>query len=136
MTFICYILLQLFSISLVVSPADQNRCNKIFDTVSQRTVYITADTKAVNEGGNAALEKRLSGIAMDSIDASQSSDIIIDFIVETDGSISNERIIKGGRIAKEMISVSKSFKWIPGICNGKKVAMLHQVKTTVCFSEN
>ena len=58
------------------------------------------------------------------------SDIIVQFVVDRDGTISNPEVVRGvdPYLDKEAIRVISSMpKWTPGVQNGKKVRVKYTV---------
>lgn len=116
--------------------SDTSPCKTEIDSLIKKLIYITADVLPSNEGGNAALMKELEKrITLENISIPENfdSNIIIGFIVDTDGSLNGERIIKDGtnKVAQQMLSIAKTFKWIPALCDGKKVAMLYTLSMII-----
>jgi hypothetical protein len=66
------------------------------------------------------------------------SNIIVAFIVDADGSLKGERIIKDetSKVGQQMLSIAKTFKWSPALCNGKKVAMLYTLPMIIDIAED
>ena len=117
---------------------DAIHCKTEIDSLTKKTVYITVDKEAVNEGGQVALLRQYESITLDSIPEDLDTKFIIAFIVEPDGQINGERIIKDkiGSIGQRMIKIAKSFKWTPAECNGRKVPMLVQLPLQICLQKN
>lgn len=110
-------------------------CKTEMDPLTKRTVYITVDKEAVNEGGQAALIRQYSKIKLDSIPDDLDTRFIISFIIDPDGQVTGERIIKDktGNVGQQMIRIAKSFKWTPAECNGRKVPMLVKLPLQMCL---
>jgi hypothetical protein len=104
-------------------------CKTEFDTMTMNKVYITADILPKNEGGQSALMQRLSKISLSVIPENYDPNYLVAFIVEKDGSIKGERIIrdKTNQVGKQMLDIVRSFKWTPGKCNNKNVRMLYKL---------
>jgi hypothetical protein len=124
---------------MVAQQAGSNNignCKTETDSVTHRIVYTSVDILPTNEGGLAALRKTMErNLDMDLlISDSLSSNIVVAFIVDKDGSIKGERIVNDhtGRIGQQMLDIVKTFKWIPGKCNGSKVATVYAFPVTVC----
>jgi hypothetical protein len=106
------------------------------DTMTNRIVYISADILPENEGGQNALMRQYAAIHLDTIPADFDTKFIVAFIVDVDGNIYGERIIKDktNKAGRQILDIAKSFKWKPAMCNGKKVTMLHKLEVQICFS--
>lgn len=106
-------------------------CKKGKDTLTGRIIYLTADVEPECEGGKAALMRSFNkGVRFP--DSALTDDIqskyIVGFIVEKDGQITGERIIRDhtNQIGKQLLKAIKSNRWNPAKCNGKKVTMLYK----------
>jgi protein TonB len=80
-------------------------------------------------GGEMGLQKFLSGykVPQEAINNKVSGILYVQFIVETDGSISDVKVLRDLKYgtAEEAIRLMKSSpKWIPGISNGRKVRVV------------
>ena len=100
--------------------------------------YHCLEKVAVNEGGQTALLRQYENITLDSIPADLDTKYIIAFVVEADGQITGERIIKDktGNVGQRMIKIAKSFKWTPAECDGRKVPMLVRLPLQMCLEQN
>ena len=60
---------------------------------------------------------------------------IIAFIVEKNGALSGERIIKGPKndLTKQLFAAARSMRWIPGKCHGKNVPMLYTLPIIIDY---
>lgn len=112
-------------------------CSITTDSLTGTTIYTTVDQVAVNEGGKAALFRKLEQIDLDTTVASADNKIIVAFIVTHKGQVTGERIIKTPTplAGKQIIEIIQSFRWVPATCNGKKVASLVTLPVQVCFAE-
>lgn len=112
-------------------------CVTTTDSLTGITIYTTVDQVAVNEGGKAALFRKLEQFDLDTTVASADNKIIVAFIVTDKGQVTGERIIKAPTpfAGKQIIEIIQSFRWVPATCNGKKVASLVTLPVQVCFAE-
>jgi len=100
---------------------------KVFDVVEKMPSY---------PGGNGALQKWLaSNITYPAAAAENGVEgrVIVAFVVETDGSVSDVRIARGvdPSLDREALSVVKRMpKWIPGMQNGSPVRVKFNVPVT------
>ena len=65
------------------------------------------------------------------------SRVIVQFVVDKDGSISNPEVVRGvdAYLDKEAIRVISSMpKWRPGVQNGKKVRVKYTVPVAVSYT--
>ena len=110
-------------------------CKTETDLFTKRIVYTAADKKAQNDGGEAALMRQFSKITLDTVPEDLDTKFVVAFIVETDGEITGERVIKdkSGTVGKQMIKIVKSFRWAPAECDGKKVPMLVNIPLEICL---
>jgi len=110
-------------------------CAKKKDLLTGKMIYTTFDEPATNEGGRAKLYKALSNVRLDSIPNGASTRFTVSFLVDVDGHISRERVVRDevGKIGEQMLKIIKSFKWDPAMCNGKKVATLTTLSTLMCL---
>lgn len=113
-------------------------CKTETDSLTKRRIYITAETEAKNEGGMAALMRRYAKIKLDTIPDDYDTEFLVAFIVESDGSITGERILKDKTrtVGIQMLAIAKTFKWSPAICNAKKVPMLRKLYLRMCLGED
>jgi hypothetical protein len=110
--------------SNIVSP-----CQTEYDTLTHQLIYKTADKKASFPGGFEPLMKetqkriRLSR----SGDYSNGIKVIIAFVVQHDGKVIGQRIIrnvKGTNLAEQYLDIIDDFNWEPAMCNGKPVSTI------------
>lgn len=135
-----------FSLSTIQNSGSSNinlhvfndTCRKGKDTLTGRVIYLTADVEPECEGGKVALMRRINkGIRLsDSVLTNDiQSNYIVGFIVEADGQITGERVVRDNtnQIGQQLLSVIKSCRWNPAKCNGKKVAMLYKFPVIIDF---
>jgi len=110
-------------------------CSKKKDILTGKMIYTSFDELAVNKGGINLLYKAFGKLKIDSVPNGATTKFTIAFVVDVDGSISGERVIKDevGNVGNQMIKIVKSFKWCPAICNGKQVATLYQIPLQICL---
>lgn len=112
-----------------------NPCKTQIDTLTKKVIYTTADVLPTNEGGEGELNKKLErGISTDVVFPNDfDGSIVVAFIIDADGSIKGERIIKDktNKVGQRMLDIAKTFKWAPAICKGKKIAMLYTLTTFI-----
>jgi len=115
--------------------SEVTRCRTEKDQLTNKIIYSTVDKEAINEGGQAALLRAFGKISLDSISDDPDTRFIIAFVVQPDGQITGERIIKDktGNVGKQMIKMAKSFKWTPAECGGRKVPMLVKLPFQICL---
>jgi protein TonB len=100
---------------------------KVFDVVEKMPSY---------PGGNSALQRWLSSNITYPAAAAENGvegRVIVAFVVETDGSVSDVRIARGvdPSLDREALSVVKRMpKWIPGMQNGSPVRVKFNVPVT------
>ncbi len=114
------------------------RANSIRDTIRADSVYFRVDEQPTFPGGAAEfikfLSKNIKYTRQMKLTQVQGK-VIMQFIVEKDGSLSNFKVTKGpgGGTTEEALRVmQKSPKWKPGIKDGKPVRV--QYGATIEFS--
>ena len=110
------------------------------DRETGRTIYFSADTKPQYVGEPAEFQKQArKSLRVPYTDSTQylPSTYVLEFIVETNGKISGERVTTGtsNSISKQLFVIARGLHWIPAKCHGKKVAMLCRLGITVDFSQ-
>ncbi len=112
-------------------------CKTEIDSLTNKRVYVTADMLPQNEGGKDALMQRLEKIAIDNIPKDYDPNFIVAFIVDTDGTIIGERVIKdkSNVIGQQMLGIVKEFKWTPAKCGNKNVAMIYKLPLIIDVTE-
>lgn len=115
--------------------AETTHCKTEIDSLTKKIVYITVDKEAISDGGQTALLRQYKNINLDSIPDDLDTKFIIAFVVEADGQITGERIIKDkiGNVGQRMIKIAKSFKWTPAECDGRKVPTLVILPLQMCL---
>jgi len=113
-------------------------CRTERDRLTKQIIYSTVDKEPENEGGQVALLREFNRIISDSLPDDLDTRFIIAFVVDPNGHISGERIIRDkiGNVGQQMIKIVKSFKWAPAECNGRKVSMLVKLPLQVCLQRN
>ena len=110
-------------------------CKTKIDSLTKKLIYTTADILLSNEGGKTALVKKLERqVNIDTaVVENLDTNVSVAFIVDIDGSIGGERIIKDktNQIGHQMLTIAKTFKWTPAICKGKKITMLYTLTITM-----
>jgi periplasmic protein TonB len=103
------------------------------DTLQDNKVYTVVENIPVYPGGDAALMEFLSDNIRYPDEAKTSGmtgTVIVRFIVEKDGSVTNAKILQGlgGGCNDEVLRVVKLMKqWTPGKQNGKTVRVLYNL---------
>ena len=114
-------------------------CKTEKDSLTGRKIYRKVEIEPECAGGKAELFRRMNkGLRVP--DSALSNEIesqfIVAFIVETDGHISSERVVRGNRqVGQQILKVAKSLKWSPGKCYGKNVPVLYTLPMTIDYSE-
>lgn len=112
-------------------------CKTETDSLTKRFVYTTADISPTNEGGQIALMSKIDQITIMDVPKNYDSNFIVAFIVDVDGSIKGERIIKDctNTVGQQMLEIVKALKWTPAKCNSKNVAMLNRLSIIIDVAE-
>ncbi|QIL39752.1 hypothetical protein G7074_11040 [Pedobacter sp. HDW13] len=105
------------------------------DLITGKVIYTSYDVPATNEGGQAKLYRAMINVRLDSIPSRASTQFMVSFLVDADGRISRERVVKDevGKVGEQMLKIAKSFKWTPAMCNGKKVATITTLSSRICL---
>ena len=119
----------------VVPVNNKTDCPHKKDLLTGKVITTTYDKLAVTKGGINLLYKAFAKVKIDSVPNGATTKFTIAFIVDVNGRISGERVIKDdvGGVGNQMIKIVKSFKWIPATCNGKKVTSLHTIPLQICL---
>ena len=131
---------------IVVAPARANAQNKKVkkaqtrkDTTTDDKVYDVCEQMPIFEGGDAALLKYLRENLKypdKTKDRGVQGRLIIGFIVEKDGSLTDVKVLRPVDIAldAEVLRVVKGMpKWIPGRHNGQRVRVRYLLPTHICL---
>jgi len=133
-------------LAVVFVPAGANAQNKKVekaqthkDTTTDDKVYEVCEQMPIFEGGDAALLKYLT----DSVKYPELAKkhgvqgrVVIGFIVEKDGSLTNVKVLRAVDIAidAEVLRVVKGMpKWIPGRHNGQRVRVRYLLPIHICL---
>lgn len=125
-----------------IALADKS-CKTQIDSLTKKLIYTTTDVLATNEGGRAALMKKLErGVNTEVVVAtvvpeSYNPNIIVAFIVDIDGSIKGEGIIKDetNKVGQQLLAIVKTLKWTSAKCGSKNVATLYMLPIIIDISE-
>lgn len=105
------------------------------------TVYTKVDEIPEFPGGLEKLGAYISKMKMPALDTTENTQgrVIIQMIVEKDGSLTHLKAIRGGNSAMDKAYIEyigRSPKWKPGLIHGKPVRVVYSIPITVCFSSN
>jgi hypothetical protein len=116
-------------------PTANNSCKTEIDSLTKKLIYVTADILPTNEGGKTALMKKIERATITNVPVPENydSNIIVAFIVDIDGTIKGERIIKDqtNKIGQQLLDIVKTFRWTPAKCDNKNVAMLYKLPIVI-----
>lgn len=121
----------LITMSLTVSASRINMPNSSTVGVSEEPIYQAVEKRAQFPGGEAAVLKFIKDNIQYPEDAAEeyiTGSVIVSFVVEKDGSLSNFKIVKGRTesLNKEAIRVVSSMpKWTPAQSCGEIVRSLN-----------
>jgi hypothetical protein len=111
-------------------------------SIPQRHVYESVEEMPMPEGG---VEKIVGTIARnlhypDSCEL-PGGRIIIAFVVEADGTIDNETVVRDPcgndhLLSNRLFDIVKKTKWTPGKMNGKPVATRYSLPLTICLGSD
>lgn len=109
------------------------------DTATDDKVYEVCEQMPIFEGGDAALLKYLRENLKypdKTKDRGVQGRMVVGFIVEKDGSLTNVKVLRAVDIAidAEVLRVVKGMpKWIPGRQNGKRVRVRYLLPIHICL---
>ena len=131
---------------VVFAPAGANAQNKKVnkaqthkDTTTDDKVYDVCEQMPIYEGGDAALLKYLRENLKypdKTKDRGVQGRLVIGFIVEKDGSLTNVKVLRAVDIAldAEVLRLVKGMpKWIPGRHNGQRVRVRYLLPIHICL---
>ena len=131
---------------IVIAPARANAQDKREkttqtrkDTATDDKVYEVCEQMPIFEGGDAALLKYLRENLKypdKTKDRGVQGRMVVGFIVEKDGSLTNVKVLRAVDIAldAEVLRVIKGMpKWIPGRQNGKRVRVRYLLPIHICL---
>jgi periplasmic protein TonB len=123
--FVVAFILTAFTLQAQSNDSLSEKCLAKYDTLLNREFYTFTDTLPEFPGGMQALMKYLvENIEYPNDEVDFQGSVYVSFIVESDGQITNCRLLKGiySRIDAICLEViSKMPQWTPGKCNGKNV---------------
>jgi len=111
------------------------------DTLLHKFIYTSADQLPRPKGGLEILIKQLSKtIRFPAGEADCEGRVIVAFVIEPNGKIDGERVIRepsGDKqiFSKQIFEVVKSIKWKPAKRNGKAVPFLYTLPVTIDVTE-
>jgi TonB family protein len=110
---------------------DSTICSSAFDSIQNREIFQFVDNMPVFGNGPVDLLNYIGkNLKYPSTDICFSGRVILRFIVESDGSLSNIKVLRGieESVDIEAINVIKKMPvWKPGECNGTKVPVYYVV---------
>lgn len=103
------------------------------------TVYTKVDEIPEFAGGLEKLGVYLSRMKIPPLDTTENTQgrVIIQMIVEKDGSLTHVKAIRGGNSAMDRAYVEyirNSPKWKPGLIRGKPVRVMYSIPISICFA--
>lgn len=109
---------------LLALKQGHTQCTQIFDTLSNRRVYVKVD-KAPKVAMMTSIDRKLAAVKADSA-LMEHSTVEVAFIVNADGQISDGRVINSElkNVGDQILKIFASEKWTPGYCNKKRVPVL------------
>ena len=123
-----YILILLILITTIdysyAQTSNSKECAFYYDSTGNRKIYTSVDKMPAYDDSGGFPVHLVSEVTMDSIPEMSDTKGAVTFIVETDGKITNIKIIDtiNAEIDKQVIDFIKcSDKWLCGYCNGSAV---------------
>jgi transcriptional regulator NrdR family protein len=118
----------------------KSECSGFQDSVLHKSVYRVVDQQPEPIGGIEKLLMEISKRLKYTGESDFGSRVIVAFVVEPDGKIDGERVIrgpsaKGETLTGQIFKIIKTFKWKPGKCFGKAVPVLYTLPIIVDLSE-
>ena len=111
------------------------------DTLLNKFVYTYAEQLPEPKGGLESLVKLLTkSIRFPPGEADYGGRVIVAFVIEPNGKIDGERVIRepsGNKqiFSKQIFEIVKTIKWKPARCNGKAVPFLYTLPISIDISE-
>ncbi|MEP6610436.1 MAG: energy transducer TonB [Mucilaginibacter sp.] len=111
------------------------------DTILHKFVYTFTEAMPVPEGGLQDFFKQLSKkLKFPQGDADYGGRVIVAFVIEPNGKIDGERVIRepsGNKqiFSKQIFAIVKTIKWKPAKRNGKAVPFLYTLPITIDIGE-
>lgn len=141
-----FVVSALILLVIVIAPASANAQDKRGkttqtrkDTATDDKVYEVCEQMPIFEGGDAALLKYLRENLKypdKTKDRGVQGRLVIGFIVEKDGSLTDVKVLRAVDIAldAEVLRVVKGMpKWIPGRHNGQRVRVRYLLPIHICL---
>ena len=118
--------------------ANTSGCIPSTDTLTQRKVYLVADTQPTVEGGMDKLYSEMSkSLKLPPNFHPTQTRVIIAFIVDDTGALTGMRTLKnieGTDLSKQFIETVSRLKWEPGSCQGTKIPVLLMLPLVIDFN--
>jgi protein TonB len=94
----------------------------------EQEIFVVVEQPPVLIGGLISLQKKVVYPKL-AIDAEIEGRVVVEFVITTDGNVTNPRILRGigGGCDEEAIKVIKTAKFQPGMQRGKKVAVRYSI---------
>lgn len=110
------------SVTLGQGVKQTSNCEKVIDSLTNKEIYNYVDIQAKIIGGMSTLYSELGKIKMPKNSETNQINILMTFIVESNGEITGLRTnINDTTLDNELLRCLKQFKWEPGTCKGIKV---------------
>jgi hypothetical protein len=116
-----------------------SRCEMVYDTLTQKSVYKVVDEMPVVEGGGMnTLYKLISKTVTfkETTKMLYDSKVFVGFIVDKKGQLRGKRIIKNiqySTAGEQILNVVAQVNWISGKCNGEPVDVLYVLSVIFHF---
>lgn len=109
-------------------------CLTQFDSISSRNIYILVDSMPEYPGGIDSMKIFIrENLQWPNTGIDFEGSVYVSFIVESDGSITNKKVIRGieQSVNEEALKViDKMPKWKAGICKGERVPVKYTIPVT------
>lgn len=135
------IVLTTILLAIAFNDAAAQNVTSFQDSLLHKVVYLSADQLPQPYGGLETLIKQLSKtIRFPPGEADYGGRVIVAFVIETNGKIDGERVIRepsGDKqiFSKQIFEVVKAIKWTPAKRNGKAVPFLYTLPITIDVTE-
>jgi protein TonB len=105
------------------------------------TVYTSVEEIPEFPGGLEKMGAYLSKMKIPALNTTENTQgrVIIQMIVEKDGSLTHLKIVRGSNSAIDRAYVDyirRSPKWKPGLMHGKPVRVMYSIPISVCFTSD
>lgn len=127
----------IFANSICFAQTETVHCKPMLDSLTNLEYYPSPEKFPKVKGGDEVLFNQLNNLVYPSMQKPPlNTKIWVGFIVNSDGSIQGKRVLKdieGFDFGQQVLNLVDKVTWIPGECNGNKVACMHRFPVILEF---